>query len=68
MRKENRTYYFSGEGENEKEYLDCLQATVNANPSAKYTVKLDSKIQKDPLSRAKGLTILDTAISRLSFG
>lgn len=58
MRKENRTYYFSVEGETEKWYLDWLQGQINANPAAKYTVKLDSKIQKDPLSRAKGLTIL----------
>ncbi|WP_367568192.1 RloB family protein [Lacrimispora sp.] len=58
MRKENRTYYFSVEGETEKWYLDWLQDLINANPAAKYTVKLDSKIQKDPLARAKGLTIL----------
>lgn len=58
MRKENRTYYFSVEGETEKWYLDWLQGTINENPTAKYTIKLDCKIQKDPLSRAKGLTIL----------
>ncbi|MDD4532205.1 MAG: RloB family protein [Bacilli bacterium] len=58
MRKENRTYYFSVEGETEKWYLDWLQDLINANPAAKHTVKLDSKIQKDPLARAKGLTIL----------
>ncbi|MDD4761164.1 MAG: RloB domain-containing protein [Bacteroidaceae bacterium] len=58
MRKENRTYYFSVEGETEKWYLDWLQGAINVNPAAKYTVKLDSKIQKDPLARAKGLTIL----------
>ncbi|MDR1772524.1 MAG: RloB family protein [Hungatella sp.] len=58
MRKENRTYYFSVEGETEKWYLDWLQDLINANPATKYTVKLDSKIQKDPLARAKGLTIL----------
>ena len=58
MRKENRTYHFSVEGETEKWYLDWLQGQINANPNAKYTVKLDSKIQKDPLARAKGLTIL----------
>jgi hypothetical protein len=58
MRKENRTYYFSVEGETEKWYLDWLQGQINTNPNAKCTVKLDSKIQKDPLARAKGLTIL----------
>lgn len=58
MRKEKKTYYFSVEGDTEKWYLDWLQNTINAHPAACYTVKLDSKIQKDPLSRAKGLTIL----------
>lgn len=58
MRKENRTFYFSVEGETEKWYLDWLQDLINTNPAAKYTVKLDSKINKDPLTCAKGLTIL----------
>lgn len=58
MRKENITYYFSVEGETEKWYLDWLQSCINASADAKYTVKLDSKIQKDPLARAKGMTIL----------
>lgn len=58
MRKENRTYYFSVEGETEKWYLDWLQGIINAAPEAKCTVKLDGKIQKDPLARVKGLAIL----------
>jgi hypothetical protein len=58
MRKENRTYYFSVEGETEKWYLEWLQSTINAEMRSKYTVKLDGKIQKDPLARAKGITIL----------
>lgn len=58
MRKENRTYYFSVEGETEQWYLEWLQRIINAEPNAKYTVKLDSKIQKDPLSRAKRMTIV----------
>lgn len=58
MRKEKHTYYFSVEGETEKWYLDWLQKTINADPNAKCIVKLDSKIQKDPVARAKGLTIL----------
>ena len=44
MRKENQIYYFSVEGETEKWYLDWLQNTINAEPAAKYTVKLDGKI------------------------
>lgn len=58
MRRENRTYYFSVEGETEKWYLDWLQNIINTAPAAKYTVKLNSKIQKNPLARVKGLTIL----------
>lgn len=58
MRKENRIYYFSVEGETEQWYLEWLQRMINAEPGAKYTVKLDSKIQKNPLSRIKRMTIL----------
>lgn len=58
MRKENKTYYFSVEGETEQWYLEWLQNIINAEYAAKYTVKFDSKIQKDPLSRAKRLTVL----------
>ncbi|HCM14186.1 MAG TPA: abortive phage infection protein [Lachnospiraceae bacterium] len=59
MRKENRTYYFSVEGETEQWYLEWLQRMINVDPAARYTVKLDSKIQKDPLARVKRLTIVD---------
>ena len=52
MRKENRTYYVSVEGETEKWYLVWLQRTINAVPEARYTVKLDSKVQKNPLAHA----------------
>lgn len=59
MRKETRKYYFSVEGETEKWYLDWLQKTINAIPESKYNVKLDAKIQKDPLARVKGMTLLE---------
>ncbi|HCS72794.1 MAG TPA: abortive phage infection protein, partial [Clostridiales bacterium] len=42
----------------EQWYLEWLQRMINADPAARYTVKLDSKIQKDPLARAKQLTIV----------
>ena len=58
MRKENYTYYFSVEGETEKWYLEWLQSCINGCADARYTVKLDARIQKDPLARAKGMTIL----------
>ena len=56
--KEKRTYYFSVEGETEQWYLEWLQKTINAENSAAYLVKLDSKIQKNPMSRAKQMTII----------
>lgn len=59
MRKETRKYYFSVEGETEKWYLDWLQKIINAIPESKYNVKLDAKIQKDPLARVKGMTLLE---------
>lgn len=48
MRKENLTYYFSVEGQTEKMYLDWLQGCINRSSEAKYTVKLDTKVEKDP--------------------
>lgn len=39
--------------------MDWLQNAINAAPEATYTVKLDSKIQKNPLARVKRLTILE---------
>ncbi len=59
MRKETRKYYFSVEGETEKWYLDWLQKTINSISESKYNVKLDAKIQKDPLARVKGMTLLE---------
>ena len=59
MRKENRKYFFTVEGETEKWYFEWLQRTINLTPTALYTVKLDCPIQKDPLKRAKGLITLD---------
>lgn len=61
MRKENRTYYFSVEGSTEQWYLEWLQKKINSEPSSKYNVKFDSKVEKDPVSRVKGLTIIEKA-------
>jgi hypothetical protein len=43
----------------EQGYVEWLQRVINADPTAKYTVKLDRKIQRDPLARAKQLTIVE---------
>ena len=53
MRKEKMTYYFSVEGETEKWYLEWLQHLINQTTDARYSVKFDCQIQKDPLKRAK---------------
>lgn len=58
MRKENLTYYFSVEGQTEKMYLDWLQSCINKSSEAKYTVKLDTKVEKDPVSRVKRMSVL----------
>ena len=55
MMKKTKKYYFSVEGETEKWYLEWLQNTINSIPERKYNIKLDLKIEKDPLSRAKGI-------------
>ncbi len=59
MMKKTKQYYFSVEGETEQSYLKWLQNTINSIPERKYNIKLDLKIEKDPLSRAKGITILE---------
>lgn len=56
--KEQLTYYFSVEGETENWYLKWLEKEINRQPSVTYRVKLDSKVQKDPLSRAKSMSIM----------
>lgn len=58
MRKENAAYYFSVEGETEKWYLEWLQTAINGSGKARYTVKFDVKIQKDPVARVKSMTVL----------
>lgn len=59
MRKQTMKYYFSVEGETEQWYLNWLQETINNIPERKHNVKFDSKIQKVPLSRVKGLIVLE---------
>ena len=61
MRPEKHTYFFSVEGETEKWYLDWLQDTVNARPDTRFIVKLDSKVEKNPISYVKRLTVVDRA-------
>lgn len=57
-RKECRKYYFSVEGDTEKWYLDWLEGQINKNENAKYSVKLISKVTKNPNKMVKQTTIL----------
>ena len=57
--KTTRLYYFSVEGETEQWYLEWLQDLINSSsPEAK--VKFNIQVQKDPLKRAKGLSMLSS--------
>ena len=58
-RKEALTYYFSVEGETEQWYLEWLQKKINSDALSKYSVRFDSKVEKDPVSRAKRITVID---------
>lgn len=59
IKKSNKQYFFTVEGETEKWYLDWLQEAINADPTAKYTVSIRSKVEKNPLKFAKGIPIID---------
>ena len=56
-RKSTKKYYFSVEGETEQWYLLWLRDLINSTDEAAYKVSFDCKIEKDPLKRAKGLTV-----------
>ena len=60
MRKPQREYYFSVEGETEQLYLSWLQNQINTNAEVKERVKFDIKVEMNPISRVKGLKILQT--------
>lgn len=62
MRKERRMYYFSVEGSTEKWYLDWLQQKINADAQARYVVKIESKVDKNPLSYVKRLPVITSIV------
>lgn len=61
-RKINKKYYFTVEGETEKWYLDWIKQLINSDSSAMHTVSIDSKKEKDPIKRAKSLTVLSETV------
>lgn len=58
MRKENSVFHFSVEGETEKWYLEWLRDQINACSEAERLIKLDCKVQKDPIARIKSTPVL----------
>ncbi|MCG8483891.1 MAG: RloB family protein [Clostridia bacterium] len=55
--KKTKKFYFSVEGETENWYLKWLQDKINEAPKATFKVSLDCPVQKNPLKRAKSITI-----------
>ena len=58
MMKETKRYLFSVEGDTEHWYLNWLQEQINSAEEARFKVKLDAPVQKNPAKRAKGLSTL----------
>lgn len=58
-RKITESYYFSVEGETEKWYLEWLQSQINESEENNYVVKFNIKVEKNPLSAARGYTFLE---------
>lgn len=56
-RKSTKKYYFTVEGETENWYLKWLEQLINNTDDATYKVSFDCPVQKNPLKRAKSLTI-----------
>jgi len=56
--KLSKPFYFSLEGETEDWYLQWLSKSINALLQAKFKSSFDRKIEKNPLSRAKGMSVL----------
>jgi len=59
VKKENKKYFLSVEGENEKWYFEWFQKMINIEFDALYSIKIDCSVQKDPLKRAKNFSILN---------
>lgn len=57
IRKQTKKYYFSVEGETEQWYLFWLQNLINEHPESAYKVSFDCPVQKNPLKRAKSITV-----------
>lgn len=56
-RKSTKKYFFTVEGETEKWYLEWLRYIINECEEATYKVSFDVQVQKNPLKRAKSLSV-----------
>jgi len=58
MMRESKKFYFSVEGETEKWYLEWLENSINKSTEACSNAKFDCKVNKNPVSRVKGMSVL----------
>ena len=66
-RKIKQKYFFSVEGETEQWYLEWLKTEINKNEDTACEVIFDIKIEKNPVKRVRGMTIINkTEIWHLS--
>lgn len=56
--KPTKKYYFTVEGETEYWYLSWLKDKINKHPAAKFKVSFNSKVEKNPIKRAKSINVL----------
>ena len=58
IRKIKRKYFFSVEGETEQWYLEWVKNQINKEETATCEVVFDVKIEKNPVKRVRGMTII----------
>ncbi|MCD8380485.1 MAG: RloB family protein [Lachnospiraceae bacterium] len=58
-RKPAKKYYFSVEGQTEMWYLKWLEKEINSAAASLWKVVFDCKVEKNPVSRVKSLTITE---------
>lgn len=60
MRKSSNSFYLSVEGQTEKLYFNHLKDLINSSQDFQNTIKLQCKIEKNPISFVKSITLIDT--------
>ena len=62
MKKLSKPFYFSVEGETEFWYFQWLSRSINSSLDAGFKASFDCKIEKDPVSRVKGMSVLGRVV------